>query len=101
MLLLTDVPGVYDRPPTDEKAVLLPFYNPAVAQVAIGEKSAQGRGGMASKIDAALAAVKPGSNCSACVVAAGSDLNIIRSILGSSYHDGGVREGNAVLYARK
>jgi len=38
---------------------------------------------MASKIEAAVTAVKPGSLCNACVVAAGSDLNIIRSILGS------------------
>jgi delta-1-pyrroline-5-carboxylate synthetase len=51
--------------------------------VEIGAKSAQGRGGMASKIDAALAAVKKGSNCSACVVASGSDLTSIRSILGN------------------
>jgi glutamate 5-kinase len=37
-----------------------------------------GRGGMQSKIDA----VKPGSDCTACVVAAGCDLNSIRAILG-------------------
>lgn len=38
---------------------------------------------MASKIDAAVSSVEPGSLCNACVVAAGSDLNVIRSILGS------------------
>lgn len=37
---------------------------------------------MASKIDAALSAVAIGSACTACVVAAGSDLNAIRAILG-------------------
>jgi delta-1-pyrroline-5-carboxylate synthetase len=37
---------------------------------------------MASKIDAALSAVSPGSNCTACVVTSGNDLNAIRGILG-------------------
>ena len=32
--------------------------------------------------DAAMSAVAPGSNCGACVVAAGSDLNSIRAVLG-------------------
>lgn len=41
-----------------------------------------GRGGMASKIDAATSAVAPGSTCSACIVASGADLNCIRSIFG-------------------
>jgi delta-1-pyrroline-5-carboxylate synthetase len=37
---------------------------------------------MASKIDAALSAVSPGSNCTACIVTSGNDLNAIRGILG-------------------
>lgn len=37
---------------------------------------------MGSKIDAASSAVAPGSNCKACVIASGKDLNSIRSILG-------------------
>ena len=77
LVLLTDVDGVYDRPPSDPQAKMLLHYKPENSQVKIGEKSAQGRGGMASKIDAALSAVKPGSQCSACVVAAGDDLNSI------------------------
>jgi delta-1-pyrroline-5-carboxylate synthetase len=44
--------------------------------------TATGRGGMASKIDAATSAVAPGSPCTACVVASGADLNAIRAILG-------------------
>lgn len=43
-----------------------------------------GRGGMASKIASAVAAVAPGSTCSACVVASGADLNSIRAVLGSN-----------------
>jgi delta-1-pyrroline-5-carboxylate synthetase len=81
LLLLTDVDGVYDLPPKDPNAKLIPLYR-QTSEVAIGEKSSQGRGGMASKIGAAISAVKPGSRCNACVVAAGSDLDSIRAILG-------------------
>lgn len=84
LLLLTDVEGVYDKPPSSPGAKLIPYYH-TESKVAIGEKSAQGRGGMAAKIDAAASAVLPGSNCTACVIAAGSDLNAVRSILGREY----------------
>lgn len=83
LLLLTDVAGLYDRPPTEPSAKLLPLYVPnSTSAVEIGTKSTQGRGGMGAKIDAAMSAVKPGSSCSACVIAAGSDLNAIRAVLG-------------------
>ena len=84
LLLLTDVDGVYDKPPTVPGAKIIPFYH-SDSTVKIGEKSSQGRGGMAAKIEAAANAVKPGSSCTACVVAAGSDLDTIRSILGREY----------------
>ena len=82
LLLLTDVKGVYDLPPSNPKAKLLSLYRQDQSSVEIGAKSAQGRGGMSSKIEAASAAVRAGSNCSACVIAAGSDLNTIRAVLG-------------------
>ena len=102
LLLLTDVEGVYDRPPTEPNATLLRYYrSPAIDEsnhnhsnssdskdtalpqkILIGEKSAQGRGGMGSKIDAAVSAVRVGSNCGACVIAAGHDLNGIRAVFG-------------------
>lgn len=82
LVLMTDVDGVYDRSPSEPGAIMLPLYVDKSSEVSIGEKSAQGRGGMASKIDAALSAVAPGSACTACVVAAGHDLNAIRAILG-------------------
>ncbi|KAG7356080.1 gamma-glutamyl phosphate reductase [Nitzschia inconspicua] len=82
LLLLTDVEGVYDQPPTQPGAKKLDLYLQATSEVAIGAKSAQGRGGMASKIDAATSAVAPGSKCTACVVASGADLNAIRAVLG-------------------
>jgi delta-1-pyrroline-5-carboxylate synthetase len=83
-VLLTDVEGVFTLPPSDPKAKLIPFHH-ASTQVGIGEKSSQGRGGMSAKIDAAANAVRPGSATTACVVAAGSDLNSIRSILSREY----------------
>lgn len=84
LVLLTDVAGVYDRPPSDPDSKLIPVYLADRATVEIGQKSAQGRGGMSAKIQAALSAVQPGSSCSACVIAAGSDLNSIRGVLGSN-----------------
>jgi len=84
LLLLTDVDGVYDLPPSNPKAKLINFHH-SNSDVAIGEKSSQGRGGMSAKIDAARFAVTPGSACTACVVAAGSDLDCIRSILGREF----------------
>jgi len=84
LVLLTDVDGVYDKPPSNPKAKIIPFYH-SDSNVSIGEKSSQGRGGMAAKIEAAISAVRPGSSCAACVVAAGSDLNAIRSILSTTY----------------
>jgi delta-1-pyrroline-5-carboxylate synthetase len=92
LLLLTDVEGVYDRPPTEPNATLLRYYRSPSSnedettkqKIQIGEKSIQGRGGMGSKIDAAVSAVRVGSNCGACIIAAGSDLNSIRATFGRS-----------------
>ena len=41
LLLLTDVDGVYDRPPSEKGANLLSFYS-QTSEVTIGEKSSQG-----------------------------------------------------------
>jgi len=81
ILLLTDVDGVYDRPPTQAGAKKLAVYNLS-DEIEVGSKSKQGRGGMGAKIDSAISAVKPGSLVQACVIAPGKDLNAIRSILG-------------------
>lgn len=43
LLLLTDVEGVFDKPPSEPGAKKLELYRPATTEVAIGEKSAQGR----------------------------------------------------------
>ena len=84
LILLTDVDGVFDRPPKEKGAKLLPFYS-QTQSVGIGEKSKHGRGGMDSKICAAQSAVEPGSQCRACVVLSGADLNAIRSVTSKNY----------------
>lgn len=84
-VLLTDVEGVFTLPPSNPKAKLIPFHT-GTTEVAIGAISSQGRGGMSAKIAAAANAVRPGSATTACIVAAGSDLNCIRSILAREYH---------------
>mmetsp|Transcript_37934 Transcript_37934/g.66516 ORF Transcript_37934/g.66516 Transcript_37934/m.66516 type:complete len:785 (+) Transcript_37934:85-2439(+) len=83
-ILLTDVDGVFDRPPSEKGSKLLPFYAQNQS-VGIGEKSLHGRGGMAAKISAAQMAVKPGSQCRACVVLSGADLDSIRSVVSKEY----------------
>jgi delta-1-pyrroline-5-carboxylate synthetase len=84
-LLLTDVDGVYDRPPSEEGANRIKFF-PASSLVEIGQKSARGRGGMQAKINAALSAVQPGSKTFACIVASGTDLDSIRATLHPKYY---------------
>jgi len=96
-ILLTDVDGVYDRPPKEEGAKLLPFFSQDTS-VGIGEKSLHGRGGMESKIAAAQFAVAQGSKCKACVVCNGDDMNAIRSVVGGE--DGlGEEECKGTLFA--
>ncbi|EEC44212.1 delta l-pyrroline-5-carboxylate synthetase [Phaeodactylum tricornutum CCAP 1055/1] len=97
LLLLTDVDGVYTLPPTHPKAKLIPFYHANTEQVGIGVKSAQGRGGMAAKIDAARNAVAPGSACTACVICAGSDLDVVRAVLSKDWD--GAETGKGTLFA--
>jgi glutamate 5-kinase len=43
LLLLTDVEGVFDRPPSEPGSKKLELYRPESSEVAIGEKSAQGK----------------------------------------------------------
>lgn len=84
-LLLTDVDGVFDRPPSEKGAKLLPFYS-QTQSVGIGAKSLHGRGGMDSKINAAKFAVSEGSQCRACVVLSGADLDSIHSVASKEYN---------------
>ena len=109
LILLTDVDGVFNKPPKEPDARILPLYPTLVEperglggeedgddsisskdsndgkgapedllSIKIGEKSAQGRGGMAAKIEAATKAVRDG--VSLVVIASGEKTNIIESI---------------------
>jgi delta-1-pyrroline-5-carboxylate synthetase len=78
LILLTDVDGVYDRPPTEPGAKIIDLYSEEVG-FQVGEKSTQGRGGMSAKVDAALRAVKGGVQ--AVVVAGGFQFNCIDKIM--------------------
>lgn len=85
LVLLTDVQGVFDRPPKEVGAKLIDIFygNESAESIAnrfkVGEKSLQGRGGMGAKVDAALKAVRGGVN--AVVIAAGHEERIIDKIL--------------------
>jgi delta-1-pyrroline-5-carboxylate synthetase len=78
LILLTDVKGVYDRPPTDATAKLIDVYD-YDKSITIGDKSLQGRGGMGAKVDAAIRAIDGGIH--AVVIADGSCIGIIAEIL--------------------
>ena len=67
LLIMTDVHGLYDRPPHQDGAKLVQTLHPSVwvksrktNSKQIGEKSSQGRGGMEAKINAAITALDGG-----------------------------------------
>ena len=78
LVLLTDVAGVYDRPPNEPGAKVIDIFTEATG-FKVGQKSTQGRGGMGAKVGAAMNAIKGG--VSAVVVAAGEDSAVIGKIL--------------------
>mmetsp|Transcript_4653 Transcript_4653/g.11741 ORF Transcript_4653/g.11741 Transcript_4653/m.11741 type:complete len:418 (-) Transcript_4653:198-1451(-) len=76
LALLTDVEAVFDKPPDQKGAKRISVFTPE-GKIEIGHKSTMGRGGMASKIDAASLAAQGGVNT---VVASGNDTDNIRRI---------------------
>ncbi|CAE7660889.1 P5CS1, partial [Symbiodinium microadriaticum] len=78
LILLTDVDGLYDRPPSHPGARIISTFH-AKAGFEIGEKSSQGRGGMAAKIEAAVKATETGVQ--AVVIASGRNSETISKIL--------------------
>ncbi|GMH70006.1 hypothetical protein TL16_g05300, partial [Triparma laevis f. inornata] len=79
-LLLTDVDGVYDKPP-DQKGAKSGLTKSKSSDVLIGEKSLHGRGGMQAKIDAAASSVEEGG-CDFCLITSGLDFDSIRDACG-------------------
>jgi delta-1-pyrroline-5-carboxylate synthetase len=78
LVLLTDVQGVYDRPPTDPLARIISVYKEEEGFTA-GSKSLQGRGGMTAKVAAALQAVKGGVQ--ATVIASGRETDVLGRVV--------------------
>lgn len=78
LILLTDVQGVYDRPPSDPDAQIIDIFREETTFKA-GDKSLQGRGGMGAKVDAALNAIHGGVQ--AVIIAAGHDTATIGKIM--------------------
>eukprot|EP01064_Diplonema_japonicum_P000409 TRINITY_DN10285_c0_g1_i2.p1 TRINITY_DN10285_c0_g1~~TRINITY_DN10285_c0_g1_i2.p1 ORF type:complete len:474 (+),score=111.95 TRINITY_DN10285_c0_g1_i2:49-1470(+) len=74
LLLLTDIDGVYTKPPGEKGGYLLDYYSPAIDTIKFGEVSSRGRGGMESKIRAATLASQRGVDV---VVASGYERNVI------------------------
>lgn len=70
VILLSDVDGLYDRPPHHPDAVLLPAVEKIDGRVRImvaeGSSSGMGSGGMASKLDAADIATRAGIGLTIC-----------------------------------
>eukprot|EP01128_Nolandella_sp_AFSM9_P003604 TRINITY_DN1567_c0_g1_i1.p1 TRINITY_DN1567_c0_g1~~TRINITY_DN1567_c0_g1_i1.p1 ORF type:complete len:767 (-),score=176.41 TRINITY_DN1567_c0_g1_i1:174-2474(-) len=81
VILLTDVGGVYTKHPDEHGSELVSVWHPN-ANVMIGAKSDVGRGGMQSKIDAAVKAVNAG--VPAVVIASGYKPKIINAIMKGS-----------------
>jgi delta-1-pyrroline-5-carboxylate synthetase len=78
LILLTDVDGCYDLPPSDPAAKRISVYD-AASSFKEGDKSDQGRGGMAAKVDAAVTACKSGVK--AVVIASGHSADTVQSVI--------------------
>merc|ERR1711970_1408706 len=78
-ILMSDVDGIYDRPPKDDGAQLLHYFNPKnTNKIKFGDKSNFGTGGMESKVKSAGFALDHG--CSV-IICNGMKYNTIRNIM--------------------
>ena len=83
LVLISDVDGVYNKPPGSEDARLLHTFTPKPAQtsqdgIEFGTKSSVGLGGMESKVSSALWALEKGTSV---VICNGNQANAITSIV--------------------
>ncbi|OQR82653.1 delta-1-pyrroline-5-carboxylate synthetase [Achlya hypogyna] len=80
LILLTDVDGLYNKPPSEPNAKIISVFVPEQpGQFIIGEKSSVGRGGMGAKIQSAQGAVDNGVN--AVVIANGFKYGVVDAIM--------------------
>lgn len=80
LILLTDVEGLYDRPPADPEARLLDCVPPdqPLPELSRDPGSGAGRGGMASKVEAARLAARAGCHA---LIASGRRLETLARLL--------------------
>ena len=78
LLLLTDVEGLFDKPPSEPGAKVIDVFSRA-QQVIIGDKSARGRGGMGAKVDSACKALEFGTR--GVVIASGKRPGVILDVI--------------------
>ena len=77
MIMLTDVEGLYDRPPSEAGARLVREVHPAsLKDWKFGGISKGGRGGMEAKVNAALGALEVGVK--SVVLASGSEKEVLQ-----------------------
>ena len=80
LILLTDVDGLYDRPPSDPAAKIIREVHPAsLSAVQFGPVSKGGRGGMEAKVGAALRALEMGIK--GVVMASGTEPSVISRLM--------------------
>uniref|UniRef100_A0AAV1UJN5 Delta-1-pyrroline-5-carboxylate synthase n=1 Tax=Peronospora matthiolae TaxID=2874970 RepID=A0AAV1UJN5_9STRA len=79
LLLLTDVDGLFTKPPSEPGARVISVFRPEHVNFCIGDKSSVGRGGMGAKIQAAQKAIAQGVN--AVVIASGFRYGVVGSIM--------------------
>ncbi|KAF1793420.1 Gamma-glutamyl phosphate reductase GPR, conserved site [Phytophthora cactorum] len=79
LMLLTDVEGLYNKPPSQPGAKVISVFRPENNDFKIGEKSSVGRGGMGAKIEAAQSAISQGVN--AVIIASGFKYGVVNSIM--------------------
>merc|ERR1719481_1459889 len=78
-ILMSDVDGIYDRPPKEDGSQLLHYFNPRnLGNIQFGEKSTKGTGGMESKVKSGAYALDHG--CSV-IICNGMKYNTIRNIV--------------------
>jgi len=78
-ILMSDVDGIYDRPPKQDGAQLFYYFNPKnIEKIQFGEKSAFGTGGMESKVQSGAYAMEHGCTV---IICNGMKYNTIRNIM--------------------
>ena len=78
IILLSDVKGLYDAPPTEAHAKIIHTYS-RKSTYSIGTKSRVGRGGMQAKVDAAMNTIDRGVK--AVVIASGFQKDVVSDIM--------------------